>query len=81
MIRKRKNHLADLMMIIIITRYINSKLPKKKQTLAFSATFTEDLLATFQNMMCQPQIVRLTTDVPELEGNKKNRVYIYVKLS
>ena len=67
-----------MMIIIIITRYINNKLPKKKQTLAFSATFTEDLLDSFQNMMCQPQIVRLTTDVPELEGNKIQSINLYI---
>ncbi|KAI9253364.1 P-loop containing nucleoside triphosphate hydrolase protein [Phascolomyces articulosus] len=48
-------------------QYINNQLPKKKQTLAFSATFTQELLDSFQNMMNQPQIVRLTTEVPELE--------------
>ncbi|KAI7850689.1 P-loop containing nucleoside triphosphate hydrolase protein [Circinella umbellata] len=53
-------------------QYINNKLPKKKQTLAFSATFTQDLLDSFQSMMCQPQIVRLTTDVPELEDENQS---------
>ncbi|KAI9484666.1 P-loop containing nucleoside triphosphate hydrolase protein [Zychaea mexicana] len=53
-------------------QYIHGKLPKKKQTLAFSATFTEELLETFQSLMYEPQIVRLTTDVPELEGKSKH---------
>ncbi|KAI8138855.1 P-loop containing nucleoside triphosphate hydrolase protein [Fennellomyces sp. T-0311] len=48
-------------------QYINGKLPKKKQTLAFSATFTDELLGLLQTFMHEPHIVRLTTDVPELQ--------------
>lgn len=57
--------------MIFCHRYIHGKLPKGKQCMAFSATFTEELLGLLQNVTSNPQVVRLTTDIPELEGEER----------
>ncbi|KAI7868849.1 P-loop containing nucleoside triphosphate hydrolase protein [Spinellus fusiger] len=50
--------------------YIFRKLPVTKQCVAFSATFTEELLSALGTMMNSPQIVRLTETVPTLQENE-----------
>jgi ATP-dependent RNA helicase DDX20 len=42
-----------------------------KQSVAFSATFTDELLASLDDFVHQPQIVKLTQDLPTLEGKKR----------
>ncbi|KAF7732861.1 DEAD (Asp-Glu-Ala-Asp) box polypeptide 20 [Apophysomyces ossiformis] len=48
-------------------RYIHKKLPNSKQCVAFSATFTDELLDSLRPFMRSPQTVRLTDAVPTLE--------------
>ncbi|KAI8343364.1 P-loop containing nucleoside triphosphate hydrolase protein [Chlamydoabsidia padenii] len=48
-------------------RYIYGKLGVNKQSVAFSATFTDELLASLNDFVHQPQIVKLTHDLPTLE--------------
>ncbi|KAI8378046.1 P-loop containing nucleoside triphosphate hydrolase protein [Radiomyces spectabilis] len=48
-------------------QYIYQRLPTTKQCIAFSATFTDELLESLNGFMKSPQIVRLTTLVPTLE--------------
>ncbi|CDH54379.1 probable atp-dependent rna helicase ddx20 [Lichtheimia corymbifera JMRC:FSU:9682] len=61
---------ADRLMSEVFTKqiqYVYRRLPKRKQCIAFSATFSEDLLKLLDTLMDKPQTVRLTTKVPELE--------------
>ncbi|KAI9020728.1 P-loop containing nucleoside triphosphate hydrolase protein [Phycomyces nitens] len=53
--------------------FIARKLPTTKQCIAFSATFTDELLGSLGGLMKSPQKVRLTEAVPTLDG--KNRTY------
>ncbi|ORX57429.1 DEAD-domain-containing protein [Hesseltinella vesiculosa] len=47
--------------------YIYSRLPLKKQSVAFSATFTDALLASLNKFVVNPHTIHLTQDVPTLE--------------
>ncbi|KAL0082578.1 P-loop containing nucleoside triphosphate hydrolase protein [Phycomyces blakesleeanus] len=52
--------------------FIFRKLPATKQCIAFSATFTDNLLESLGTLMKSPQKVRLTETVPTLDG-KQNK--------
>ncbi|KAG1239964.1 hypothetical protein G6F68_018124 [Rhizopus microsporus] len=47
-----------------------NKLPKTIQCIAFSATFTEELVADLSMFMKSPQQIRLTEGVPTLKGTE-----------
>ncbi|KAG0166501.1 DEAD (Asp-Glu-Ala-Asp) box polypeptide 20 [Apophysomyces sp. BC1015] len=48
-------------------RFIHKKLPNSKQCVAFSATFSDELLGSLGTFMKSPQTVRLTDAVPTLD--------------
>ncbi|SAM01075.1 hypothetical protein [Absidia glauca] len=59
--------------------YIYGKLGVNKQSVAFSATFTDELLASLDDFVHQPQIVKLTQDLPTLEEVQQYYVDIDVE--
>ncbi|CAO3643058.1 unnamed protein product [Cunninghamella blakesleeana] len=59
--------------------YIYKKLPVNKQTVAFSATFTDELLGSLNQFVRSPQIVKLTYDTPILEEVQQYYVKINVQ--
>ncbi|KAI9301574.1 P-loop containing nucleoside triphosphate hydrolase protein [Cunninghamella echinulata] len=59
--------------------YIYKKLPVNKQTVAFSATFTNELMDSLNQYVNHPQIVKLTYDTPILEEVQQYYVKINTK--
>lgn len=55
------------------TEKIFSHLPKSIQHIAFSATFTDQLLNDLNAFMNSPQQIRLTEGVPTLDGKTKKK--------
>lgn len=62
-----KSH-SFILLLIEHDRYIYGKLPINKQSVAFSATFTDELLDSLNDFVKDPHIVKLTYDLPTLEG-------------
>ncbi|CAO3598445.1 unnamed protein product [Absidia cylindrospora] len=60
-------------------KYIYGKLPINKQSVAFSATFTDDLLLSLNDFVKDPHIVKLTYDLPTLEEVQQYYVDVKVK--
>jgi ATP-dependent RNA helicase DDX20 len=59
--------------------YIYNKLKAQKvfhQSITFSATFTDELLALLSKFLKSPQIVRLTNGVPQLNGKVWNSLFM-----
>ncbi|KAI7883233.1 P-loop containing nucleoside triphosphate hydrolase protein, partial [Lichtheimia hyalospora FSU 10163] len=74
---------ADRLMSETFTKqiqYVYRRLPKRKQCIAFSATFSDDLLKLLDTLMDKPQTVRLTTKsirVGEIENPFKRKLTEY----
>eukprot|EP01104_Vermistella_antarctica_P010521 TRINITY_DN2814_c0_g2_i2.p1 TRINITY_DN2814_c0_g2~~TRINITY_DN2814_c0_g2_i2.p1 ORF type:complete len:388 (-),score=65.94 TRINITY_DN2814_c0_g2_i2:120-1283(-) len=51
-----------------VINWIHGSLPHRKQTIAFSATYTDKLLSSLKECMNDPQIVNVCTSTPTLLG-------------
>ncbi|KAI8084560.1 P-loop containing nucleoside triphosphate hydrolase protein [Halteromyces radiatus] len=61
-------------------KYIYQKLSINKQVVAFSATFTDELLASLNDFVKEPHIVKLTHDLPTLEDSNTNDFYQTIQI-
>ncbi|KAI8070439.1 P-loop containing nucleoside triphosphate hydrolase protein [Gongronella butleri] len=62
-------------------KYIYRHLPSKKQSVAFSATFTDELMDSLKEFVIQPHIVKMTNAVPTLDEVRQYQVVLDVDVS